>query len=94
MEHADVLLRPLVTEKSTTLGEGGQYVFEVHAGASKLDVAHAIEAMFHVEVMRVNVLNLRGKPRRFGRFTGRRPDRRKAIVRLREGHTINIFPGT
>jgi large subunit ribosomal protein L23 len=94
MDPADVLVRPLVTEKSTALGERGQYVFEVHAAASKHDVARAVEALFHVAVARVNVLNLRGKPRRFGRFVGRRADRRKAVVSLQEGHTINIFPGT
>jgi large subunit ribosomal protein L23 len=91
---ADVLVRPLVTEKSTTLGEQRQYVFEVHPSANKHDVAGAVEAMFHVEVERVNVMNVKGKPRRFGRFAGVRPNWRKAVVTLREGHSIDIFPGT
>ena len=91
---ADVLVRPVVTEKSAALGERRQYVFEVRPSANKHEVARAVEAMFHVEVERVNVMNVKGKPRRFGRFTGLRPDWRKAVVSLREGHSIDIFPGT
>ncbi len=94
MNPADVIVRPIVTEKSTALGELGQYVFEVTRGASKHAVARAVEAMFHVEVNRVNVMNVRGKPRRFGRFQGHRADWRKAVVTLGEGHSIEIFPGT
>jgi large subunit ribosomal protein L23 len=91
---ADVLIRPLVTEKSTVLGEQRKYAFEVHPSANKHEVGRAVEAMFHVEVERVNVMNVKGKPRRFGRFQGMRPDWRKAVVTLREGHSIDIFPGT
>ncbi len=92
-DPGDVVIRPVVTEKSTTLVEDRKYVFEVHPGASKHAVAEAVEALFRVEVSDVNVMNLRGKPRRFGRFAGFRSSRRKAVVTLAEGHAIDIYPG-
>ncbi len=93
MDRADVLMRPIVTEKSTMLGEDRKYVFAVHPAANKHDVARAVEAMFHVEVARVNVMNVAGKLRRLGRFEGRRSNWRKAVVTLREGHSIDVYPG-
>ncbi len=93
MNPADVITRPIVTEKSTALSEFGKYVFQVRSGASKHAIRQAVEAMFHVEVMSVNVMNVRGKPRRMGRFEGHRSSWRKAVVTLREGHTIEIVPG-
>lgn len=93
MNPADVITRPIVTEKSTALSELGKYVFQVRSGASKHAVRRAVEAMFHVEVLSVNVMNVRGKPRRLGRSQGYRPNWRKAIVTLREGHSIEVVPG-
>ena len=93
MDRADVLMRPIVTEKSTLLSEDRKYVFAVHPNANKHDVARAVEAMFHVEVARVNVMNVPGKPRRQGRSEGRRSNWRKAVVTLREGHSIDVYPG-
>ncbi len=93
MNPADVITRPIVTEKSTALGELGKYVFQVRSGASKHSVRQAVEAMFHVEVASVNVMNVRGKPRRMGRFEGHQPSWRKAVVTLRDGHTIEVVPG-
>jgi len=94
MDPSNVVRRPLVTEKSTSLAEHRQYVFRVHPSASKHAIVHAIATMFHVEVEAVNVMNVRGKSRRFGRYSGPRPDWRKAIVTLRTGHKIDIVPGT
>lgn len=94
MNPADVIVRPIVTEKSTALSAEGQYVFEVRVGSTKHAVARAVEAMFRVEVAAVNVMNVRGKPRRYGRFQGRRAQWRKAVVTLDEGQSIEIFPGT
>jgi large subunit ribosomal protein L23 len=93
MDRADVLMRPIVTEKSTLLSEDRKYVFAVHPDANKHEVARAVEAMFHVAVARVNVMNVPGKPRRLGRFEGRRSNWRKAVVTLREGHSIDVYPG-
>ena len=93
MNPADIITKPIVTEKSTALGELGKYVFQVRGGASKQAIRRAVEAMFHVEVSSVNVMNMRGKPRRFGRFEGHRPGWRKAIVTLREVHVIEVVPG-
>ncbi len=93
-DAAAILVRPIVTEKSTVMGEDRKYAFEVRPSAGKHDVLRAVEAMFHVEVARVNIMNVRGKPRRFGRFRGYRSDWKKAVVTLREGHSIDIYPGT
>lgn len=93
MDLANILMRPLVTEKSTSLGGARKYVFRVHPTAPKHAIARAIEAMFHVEVEDVNVMNVRGKQRRYGRYVGYRPDWRKAVVTLREGHEIDVMPG-
>ena len=92
-EPSDVVIRPVVTEKSSMLVEDRKYVFEVHPQASKHEVAEAIEALFRVEVSGVNVMNIQGKPRRYGRFSGFRSSRRKAVVTLSEGHTIDVYPG-
>ena len=92
-DPGDVVIRPVVTEKSTVLVEDRKYVFEVHPTASKHMIREAVEALFRVDVTDVNVMNLRGKPRRFGRFTGYRSSKRKAIVTLAEGHAIDIYPG-
>ena len=93
MNPADVITRPIVTEKSTALGEFGKYVFQVRADATKHSIRRAVEAMFRVEVASVNVMNVRGKPRRMGRFAGHRANWRKAVVTLREGHSIEVVPG-
>jgi len=90
---ADVIVKPIVTEKSTSLAEQRKYAFEVRVGAPKLVIARAVEAMFHVEVESVNVMNVRGKPRRYGRSQGHKSNWRKAVVTLGEGHSIEIVPG-
>ncbi|NTW02486.1 MAG: 50S ribosomal protein L23 [Oscillochloris sp.] len=85
------IIRPLITEKNTTLMELNQYSFEVLREASKPEIKHAIETIFSVTVTRVNTLNVRGKMRRRGRESGYTRDWKKAIVTLASGDRIEIF---
>ena len=94
MNPHDVIIRPVVTEKTTMLGESGKYVFQVHPSANKLEVKAAVEDLFKVDVTSVNVSRVHGKWRRFGRSRGRRPDWKKAMVTLSPGQAIEMFPGT
>ncbi len=93
MEARDILLRPLVTEKSTALMQEGKYVFEVAKAANKIEIAKAVAEIFNVKVVSVNTVNVAGKVKRIGRKTGRRPDYKKAIVKLAPGETIQFFEG-
>ena len=88
------IVRPIVTEKSSTAYQDrGEYTFEVHPEASKQAIRQAIEQLFGVKVTGVWTLNARGKTRRVGKTSGRRPNWKKAIVKLREGDSIAIFEG-
>ena len=89
----DIILAPIVSEKSFSLSEGGAYTFKVHPSASKPEIHDAVEAIFGVKVLKVNTLNRIGKrkrDRRTGSF-GKRPDTKRAIVTLLEGQTIDLF---
>jgi large subunit ribosomal protein L23 len=90
-----ILKRPLMTEKMTTLQEKGHYAFEVRLDANKIDIARAVEKKFGVKVVNVRTVRSKGKAKsqltRRGRFSGRTPAWKKAIVRLREGDKIEIF---
>jgi large subunit ribosomal protein L23 len=89
-----VIVKPLVTEKSTEkLEREGAYSFVVDKDANKVEIAQAVEALFNVKVADVRTMQYRGKERRLGRFMGRRAAWKKAIVKLREGDTIEIFEG-
>lgn len=89
-----ILRRPLFTEKSTRQMEvANQYAFAVDPSATKREIAEAIEALFGVEVRKVRTQNHMGKIRRMGRFAGRQPDWKKAIVTLAEGDTIDLYEG-
>lgn len=89
-----VLLGPAVSEKSTMVGDKhNQYVFRVERSATKDDVKAAIELMWPVKVTGVQVLNVKGKEKRTGRFIGRRNNWKKAYVRLQAGHEINFAEG-
>jgi large subunit ribosomal protein L23 len=93
MHGSDILLRPVVIEKSTDMQERGRYTFEVAHGSTKLDIKQAVETVFSVNVVKVNTMNIRGKRKRFGpRFVLRR-SRKKAIVTLAAGQSITIFEG-
>lgn len=87
----DIIVRQLITEKSTNLVEKGKYTFEVKQGTNKVEVKKAIEAAFKVDVVDVNIINVRKKARRVGKFAGFRPAVRKAIVTLAEGQTLDVF---
>jgi len=91
----EILIRPLMTEKSTMLQEkNNQYVFEINTKANRLEVWQEVERVFpKVKVMDVKTLNVRGKNRRVGRSSGRRSNWKKAIVTLNEGDHIEFFEG-
>lgn len=86
-----VLLAPIVTEKSTRAAEkDGQVVFNVLPSATRHDVKAAVESAFEVEVESVKILNVKGKTKRFGKTIGKRIDRKKAYIRLKEGSDIDF----
>lgn len=95
MDNALTLLRkPLVTEKGTRLQETlNQYVFEVDPRANKIEIKRAVEKRFNVQVSKVRTINVGGKMKSLGRFTGRRPDRKKAIITLAAGSSIDFLEG-
>ena len=96
MRTEDVIRRPLLTEKSTLQREASEtYAFAVAAGANKVEVRRAVEAQFKVKVAEVRIANMHGKIRRQGRYFGKRPDWKKAYVRLAAGEKpIEFFEGT
>ncbi|MEW6045727.1 MAG: 50S ribosomal protein L23 [Bacillota bacterium] len=90
----DILIKPLVTEKSTRLmGEANAYTFQVAPEATKTQIRQAVEQIFKVRVVDVRTAWVRGKSRRLGRYQGRRPDWKKAIVKVAPGQRIAIFEG-
>ena len=88
-----VLLAPVVSEKSYSLLTDRKYTFKVHADAHKTQVRQAVEDLFNVKVANVNILKVQAKPKRRGLIRGKKPGWKKAIVQLREGETIEIFEG-
>ena len=94
MNEYDILLRPIITEKSTLLKDAGnQYVFEVQRDANKIEIKKAVEKLFKVRVVSVHVANMEGKEKRVGKITGKKPDWKKAIVKLSPKDKITIFEG-
>jgi len=90
-----IIRRPYITEKSNNLKEASnQYAFVVDRRANKVEVKWAVEKLFRVNVLDVKTMVMKGKPKRMGRFEGRRPNWKKALVKLKEGDTIGIFEGT
>lgn len=89
----DILIAPVVSEKSYSLIEASKYSFKVHPKAHKTQIRQAVEELFDVRVVSVNVLKVRPKPKRRGFRRGTKPGWKKAIVQLREGDTIEIFEG-
>jgi len=92
-DHRDVLIAPVVSEKSYGLLDNNKYTFIVHPDANKTEIKIAVEKVFNVKVTSVNTLNRQGKARRTARGIGRRKDTKRAIVSLAEGHRIDIFGG-
>ncbi|MBI4295313.1 MAG: 50S ribosomal protein L23 [Chloroflexi bacterium] len=93
MHTYEVLRRPVVTEKNTTLQENQKYGFEVASDATKPQIKQAVEKAFNVAVVAVNVMNVPGKMRRRGRHQGVTPGWKKAVVTLKQGHKIELFEG-
>lgn len=105
----EILIRPVVTEETSRLqfnpgrirkrhqdkdiSVRPRYVFQVARDATKIEIRQAVESMFEVHVTSVNTMNVMGKQRRMGRHVGRRPDWKKAVVTLAEGHSVEFFEG-
>jgi large subunit ribosomal protein L23 len=92
----DVIVRPLITERSTALKEKGKYSFEVHPNATKPEIKNAVESIFKkekVEVTKVNTVNIPAKKRRVGRFVSKDSRWKRAIVTLKAGQKIEFFEG-
>ena len=93
MDHSQVVIRPVVSEKSYVLASANKYVFRVHPDAHKTQIRQAIESLFDVSVISVHTLSVKSKPKRRGAIHGRTRSWKKAIVQLREGDSIPIFQG-
>ncbi len=92
--NREIIIRPLVTEKISALQETENKVaFIVDRNANKIEIKKAVEKKFDVKIKKVATVNMKGKLKRLGRFEGRRPRWKKAIVTLREGFKINFFEG-
>ena len=91
---SDIIISPVITEKSTLLQESGKYTFKVINEANKDSVKKAVEELFEVKVSSVNIIVKKGKPKTFGRNRIITPSYKKAVVSLNDGETINITKGT
>jgi large subunit ribosomal protein L23 len=87
----DVIIAPVVSEKSYALIDQNAYTFIVHPDANKTEIRHAVEQIWNVKVTNVNTINRKGKAKRFRYSKGRRSDTKRAIVKLAEGDKIEIF---
>ena len=93
MDATQIIIRPIVSEKSYVLATAGKYTFRVHEDAHKTQIRQAVEELFDVKVLDVRTMSVKGKPKRRGFTTGHRRSWRKAIVQVREGDSIPIFQG-
>jgi large subunit ribosomal protein L23 len=93
MHSSQVILAPIVSEKSYEASTRSTYTFKVHPHSHKTQIRQAVEELFDVKVERVNVIKVPAKPKRRGQFRGVRPGWKKAVVQLRAGDTIEIFEG-
>lgn len=89
----DVIVAPVITEKSTGVSEHNQVIFKVAGTASKPAIKKAVEGLFNVKVKAVNTLNRKGKVKRFRGIKGKQNDTKRAIITLEEGHTIDVATG-
>ncbi len=92
-EPYDILKKPLVTEKSTSLLQDNKYTFEVDPRANKTEIKQAVQNIFKVKVEKVNTMRVKGKFKRVRNILGKTSERKKAIVTLRKGDKIEIFEG-
>jgi large subunit ribosomal protein L23 len=94
MDHSQVIIRPVVSEKSYVLAAADKYTFRVHPDAHKTQIRQAVEALFpDVKVLEVRTVSVKSKPKRRGLTAGRTRSWKKAIVQIRPGDTIPIFQG-
>ena len=93
MHASQVILAPIVSEKSYANSTRGSYTFRVHSDAHKTQIRQAVEELFEVHVENVNIIKVQAKPKRRGMSKGTRPGWKKAIVQVREGDVIEIFEG-
>jgi large subunit ribosomal protein L23 len=93
MDHSQVIIRPVVSEKSYILSGLHRYTFRVHHEAHKTQIRQAVEALFDVHVVEVRTVSVKSKPKRRGTTSGRTRTWKKAIVQVREGESIPIFQG-
>jgi large subunit ribosomal protein L23 len=93
LHPSQVLIRPVISEKSYEQIQSNQYTFHVHQDAHKTQVRQAVEQLFDVKVERVNMIKVQAKPKRRGLFKGTRPGFKKAVVTLRPGQRIEFFEG-
>lgn len=87
----DVIVKPIITEKTSALMAENKYTFKVEKAANKIEIKHAIEAIFKVDVVDVKTMNVPGKLKRQGRTAGLTPEWKKAIVTLKEGQELPLF---
>ena len=93
MDPSQVVIRPVVSEKSYVLATANKYVFRVHADAHKTQIRQAVEALFDVSVISVHTMSVKSKPKRRGMIRGRTRSWKKAIVQVAPGDSISIFQG-
>ena len=89
----DIIIRPVITEKSSALMELNKYTFKVRRDVNKIQIRKAVEEAFKVKVLSVNTINVKSKPKRMGAFVGKTRSWKKAIVALPEGQRIEFFEG-
>jgi large subunit ribosomal protein L23 len=88
-----IIQRPLITEKAATMASDNKYAFAVSSEANKIEIALAVKEVYGIKPVGVNIVKIRGKQVRQGRYTGKRKDWKKAIVTLPKGQSINIYEG-
>jgi large subunit ribosomal protein L23 len=93
MDPSQVIIRPVVSEKTFVLAEAGKYTFRVNDRAHKTQIRQAVEQLFDVKVLKVRTVSVNSKPKRRGQTAGHTRHWKKAIVQVREGDTIPIFRG-
>jgi large subunit ribosomal protein L23 len=93
MDHSQIIIRPVVSEKSYVLSAANRYTFRVHDDAHKTQIRQAVEALFDVHVVEVRTSSVKSKPKRRGTTSGRTRSWKKAIVQVRDGETIPVFQG-
>lgn len=93
MEHTQVIIRPVVSEKSYVLASADRYTFRVHPDANKTQIRQAVEALFEVNVVEVRTMSVKSKPKRRGYTSGRTRSWKKAVVQIKPGQQIPVFQG-